>query len=441
MRGGEVHRVDNNTAASVADVRCFGQDGWNGVDCCADVCTSTVSPCPAAVAVLGTMLVMPSLNGYMIVRVFCVALLLVGCAVTHQSAQPRPEGRSVPAPESTAAASREVMSTLQRKAELTMVVERDGTPAAVALLKEWMRTDMNVAAECHSLSRHIGLIAAAHDGLTVPLEDWCEYGFLHGVLLGTAAQAPSLAAFADTAKKYCATMPRNDDEVSRCFHGVGHGFAVASHNDIAAALDACAALHVAGSEQCFGAVLMEFGEDVLAASGWALGHSAENSPQVLTVSPDKVDGLCTNRPLTCFYRLWMFHVPPRAAVSPDSDATFSVEVCVAPMSAAEQRACREGFGEFAGALWTLFDIGPTRQWPPDTAAEAAEDARTAVARCATHPEPTACIFGLIPSTTSNLYTAKWPFIPDFCAVAPKSWAHDCARAVYSAQTGGQLPPE
>jgi hypothetical protein len=311
----------------------------------------------------------------------------------------------------------------------------------VSLLKEWMRTDVNVAAECHSLSRHIGLIAAAHDGLTVPLEDWCEYGLLHGVLLGTAERAPSMAAFAETAVEYCATMPRNDDEASRCFHGVGHGFAVASNNNITAALDACAALQATGSEQCFGAVLMEFGEDVLAASGWALGHSAENSPQVLAVAPDQVEGLCANRPLPCFYRLWMFHVPARASVSSNSDTTIAAEVCVAPMSAAEQRVCREGFGEFAGALWTLFDIGPAQQWPPDTASDAADAARTAVARCANHPEPAACLFGLIPSMTSHLYTANWPFVPDFCAVPPKSWARDCAAAVYSAQTGGQRPPE
>lgn len=369
-----------------------------------------------------------------IARWLCAALLFAGCAAPTNDRS----SQTGPVPATLTSVPLEAAPTLQRKAELAAVVERDGTAAAVNLLKEWTRADVNVATECHSLSRHIGLVAAAYDGLTVPLEDWCEYGLLHGVLLGTAERSSSMAAFAETAMAYCTTMPNGTDETSRCFHGVGHGFAVTSNNDITAALDACAALQIVGGEQCFGAVLMEFGEDVLAASGWALGHSAENSPQVLTVAREQVGNLCTGRPLACFYRLWMFHAPPRATVAQDSDALLAAEVCVPPMTTDEQRVCREGFGEFAGALWLLSSVG--KSWPPD-ATEAAELAVTAVARCEQHPDPEACIFGLIPSTLSGLYTAKWPTIPDICAVAPKAWAEACAAAVYSARTGGKLLPE
>jgi len=378
---------------------------------------------------------MPRPQRATLARWFATALLMAGCAApaSDRSTQTAP-------PETTASAPPdEAPLDVERKAVLTAAVKANGLPAAVALLKQWMSEDLNIAAQCHSLARHIGLVAAPEAGLTAPLEDWCEYGLLHGLLFGIAETTGSIPAFADLAVPYCTKSGRTHDERGRCFHGVGHGIAVASHNDITAALDACAAIRVEGADQCFGGMLMEFGEDRLAAGGWAVGHSAENSPQVLTVSDAQISALCTGRPLPCFQRLWMFHAPPRAAIRDDGDAALAAAVCAPPMTPAERRVCLEGFGEFAGVMWMVFGRAEGQSWPPDSAEEAAAMASAAVTRCTAYPDPGACIYGLVPQTTSNLHTANWPYIPDFCAVVPQQWHRDCEAAVYAAKTGGRAP--
>jgi hypothetical protein len=367
-----------------------------------------------------------------------VALMfLVGCA----SGEATPSSSSLPSAATSVAQPDRPVPPGQLaegvdawKKQLEDVAKTQGLTAAWAKLDDILKTSPAAASDCHSLMRHVGYVLVGSVGLVSPMDQRCDFGFVHGQLYGLAEISKSLEDFAKTVVPYCTSAPSNLSEAAVCFHGMGHGFAITSNNDITRALDKCNELGVPSSDQCFGAVLMEFGEDRLSVLGWPSGHSSENSPKVLSVENKDIASLCDGRTSACYYRLWMYHAPLRDDSNPPDEAAIAEKICIRGISGEDLRMCLAGFGEFAANLWIVYDLN--FNYPPDTAAEADAAAKAGVFRCSRHPDQATCLFGLISSTVGNLYNADWPHIPDFCANVPPDLESACKHSVATAIQGG-----
>jgi hypothetical protein len=363
-----------------------------------------------------------------------LVLVFSGCTSTPPSTSSTPDtdpptaGPALPQPYTYEAA----------KQLLETEIMTNGLASARGLLTEWMGSSQQVVAECHLLERHMGFVASTTQATLDDFGSDCEYGLLHGFIFGLAEKAHTPAEFFAAASPLCLNSAVDSSDAGFCVHGLGHGFAVASSNSIHSALDACNLVPDEYAFPCSGAVLMEFGEDRMSSRGWSYGHSAENSPQVLTVQDSDIPGLCVGRPESCQQWLWMFHVPPRESLDADSgsldtlDARLAGEVCMtASLPTAPRDACLMGFGMFAAMLVPLVDLPGA--WPPTSSLDADRAARAAVARCSRHPEAGRCLYGLVPPMSSYLYAAAWENIPDFCAFVDQATKPDCLLAVETAR--------
>lgn len=344
------------------------------------------------------------------------------------------------APEGRAPVAREEVpvSFEERKALLDGLVEDATLSEIVYLVQSWGRQRVGVRTECHSLLRHAGVSYAQENGLTEVPDPACNNGLLHGLLYGYAESVGGVDAYINDAVPFCERFAAAGHRMDGCLHGVGHGVAILSDNDIQAALDTCDRLkNINGYEQCVGAVVMEFGEDRLSSLGWVVGHSEENSPQVLTIRESSVESVCDGRPLSCHSRYWMLLLPDRGSIRGDEDGTLSRESCARFKDEAAE-ACQVGFGEVAGLFWALFDLGEGYTLPPDSAEEAERAGELAVARCGTHTDLGTCLLGLLPFMTGSWHAAKHPYIPDFCSKVPREEYEQCDLAVRFAVGDGVI---
>lgn len=315
------------------------------------------------------------------------------------------------------------------KEEFAAIVKSEGTLSAMQELHRRYRADSGVATNCHSLARHIGIITAQIGDYSPVVDNSCQYGFMHGILYGEAEEVESLETFLEEASQYCLNTYKDINVRIDCYHGVGHGLAVTSNNDIQEALSQCNSLsQYEGYEQCAGAVMMEFGEDILAEQGWYVGHSLENSPQVLTLGNKRAESLCSNQPSTCHYRLWMLFAPPRSTVrSPDAVKEVGMEAVCNVYAGDAEKLCWEGFGEMVAMLWLTQWLEEGNTWPTESQPDADAAAELIAQYCLQHPRPGDCLSGFIPSMFGHLFVAQWDYIPDVCALIPETYVAACER--------------
>jgi len=362
---------------------------------------------------------------------FFAMVALTACSASDDAAEaPAATGSTVPrsVPRSYAE-GKEVVSTLvdtSTLAEITSIIEG------------WVANAEDSSTDCHGLLRHAGVEFAKKKGLVEVPSVMCDYGVVHGMLYGYAEVVNDIDEYVRAAVPFCekvADVPGRpshnvDTRRDKCVHGIGHGIALLSADDIEKGLDACDKVSQSDRyQQCTGALMMEFGEDRLAALGWYISHSAENSPTVLVVDEARVPTLCDGRPATCHERYWMFVLPPRDTISGTEDRDLARDACVRFSGEYELRQCLTGFGQLAGSFWTMFDFQDGVPYPPDSPEEADIAAQRAVDRCARHPDLGVCLLGFIPALIPQLYYINHPHIPDFCRFVPKAHVEDCEYAV------------
>lgn len=303
------------------------------------------------------------------------------------------------------------------------------------MVETWVASEPGLNGDCHGLLRHTGVAFAKKHGLTEVPPTVCDYGMVHGLLYGYAEVVTDMDEYVREVIPFCAKVaPEPGHLRDKCIHGVGHGLALLSQNDIIKGLDACDSLSVDEVyHQCTGALVMEFGEDRLTALGWSMSHGAENSEDVLTVDEKQVPALCDGRTATCHERYWMFVLPPRDKVSGTEDGSLAEKTCARFTGEYDLKLCLTGFGNLAGSFWLMFDFQDGVSYPPDSTEDADIAAKRAIDRCTRHPDPGICLQGLIPGTVAYLYNLEHPYMPDFCRFASEEYLEACELAVQAAK--------
>jgi hypothetical protein len=344
---------------------------------------------------------------------------------------PTSDPASQPAAAPTPTEIKQPGSYAEGKDMVASLVDTHSFAEIADIVNTWATASAGRGIDCHGLLRHAGVVSAQKYGLGEVPPPLCDYGFLHGLLYGYAEVVSDTDTYVREAISFCEKAVASPGNLrDKCIHGVGHGLALLSSNDIHKSLDACDSLPLEGKYyQCTGAAVMEFGEDRLADLGWALSHSMENSPTKLTVDDSQIPTLCDGRTPTCHERYWMFLLPPRAEAIGTEDSRLATETCTRFQDKYELEMCLVGFGNLAAAFWQMFDLPDGVSYPPDSPEDADIVAQLAVARCARHPDMSLCLRGLIPGSTPQLYYAQHPYIPDFCRFVPDQYIDACEAAV------------
>jgi len=315
------------------------------------------------------------------------------------------------------------------------LVDTHSLTEIAAMVQTWVTSGSSLTGDCHGLLRHAGVAFAKKYGLTGVPSTACDYGMVHGLLYGYAEVVEGMDEYVREVVPFCEKVAPTPGYLrDKCIHGVGHGLALLSKNDVSKGLDACETLSVDEVYyQCTGALVMEFGEDRLTALGWSMSHGAENSEDVLTVDETQIPTLCDGRTATCHERYWMFTLPPRVEISGAEDGPLAEKTCTRFTDKYERTLCLSGFGNLAGSFWLMFDFQDGVSYPPGSVEDADIAAKRAVDRCARHPDPGICLQGLIPGTVAYLYSLQHPYMPDFCRFASAEYVEACELAVQAAK--------
>lgn len=374
---------------------------------------------------MGSTLRITTLSSRATTLVACFAVVVLSACSTSGGAAEAPGATGSTVPHSVPgsyAEGKEILSTLIDTSTLAEVA---------TIVEGWAANDGANSGDCHGLLRHAGVEFAKKKGLVEVPPVVCDYGLVHGMLYGYAEVVNDIDEYVRIAVPFCQKVADAPGYLrDKCVHGIGHGLALLSADDIEKGLDACDMLSDGGQyHQCTGALVMEFGEDRLAALGWSLSHSAENSPTVLVVDEARVPTLCEGRTATCHERYWMFVLPPRDTISGTEDGDLARAACARFSGEYELRQCLTGFGQLASSFWLMFDFQDGVSYPPDSPEDADIAAQRAVVRCTRHPDLGACLLGFIPGTAPQLYYINHPHMPDFCRFVPKAYLEECEHAV------------
>lgn len=119
----------------------------------------------------------------------------------------------------------------------------------------------DVQYSCHALEHTIGRSAAEQKWPDFPplISLECQYGYLHGVLQFRATKS-TLDEWINTTHTYCVSL--EDKPKAECLHGLGHGAAVSTPNDLAQVLLACSKIEGDASDPCADGAMMEFADDI-----------------------------------------------------------------------------------------------------------------------------------------------------------------------------------
>jgi hypothetical protein len=332
------------------------------------------------------------------------------------------------------------------KSGITAVMQSDGPAAALAYYDELSRTNPLLEAGCHNAYRYAGELAAATYGLVSHQTSKCENGFSHGLLRELGKNYAAAQAYVDDTQGYCVEL--SGDDMIGCYHGIGHGAALADRSDIQSAVQACSTTPTEVTLQlCSMAVFMEFGDDLLGRSVWARGefapgHSSDSLSDTdqrwaVSIAEGSLRGLCDGMPRptigTCYFNLWKFvAAASEEPVRGDEDRRWSKEYCSVVGNETDREQCYTGFATLGIAVLGKTGRITTDIWPPTTPEEADQLAETLVDNCREYNEFWPCLNGVVPPASSHLYDIGWPeeHIPNFCKFTIGSVeAEACDRAV------------
>ncbi len=131
---------------------------------------------------------------------------------------------------------------------------QDGPDAGLNAVRLVLSSRPDLQQGCHVVAHEVGkkFLEAFGDKAIVPGNDWCSFGYYHGLMQTFGAE--NFDGLADYAVKICSTIaptPQVD-----CMHGLGHA-AYTALSSLRDAMDVCSDLDADFAATCADAVIME----------------------------------------------------------------------------------------------------------------------------------------------------------------------------------------
>jgi hypothetical protein len=134
------------------------------------------------------------------------------------------------------------------------IAEADGAADGLRAVRVLLETRPELAQGCHDVAHELGkgFRAAFGDDAVVPGNEWCSYGYYHGLMQSAGAEDPAgLVAYAE---QLCS---RIENTLSAdCMHGLGHA-AYSTSSSITDAMAVCEGVTGMYARTCADAVIME----------------------------------------------------------------------------------------------------------------------------------------------------------------------------------------
>ncbi len=337
------------------------------------------------------------------------------------------------------------------EAEALAALQDSGPEAAIRGYDAAAASDSQLQSSCHHAYRFIGEQAAMLYGNVEYRTYDCESGFVHGLMRELGKKYNSAGDYVSEIGKNCRGL-QGENRLS-CYHGLGHGAALADHNDLQAAVRACEGTEDRESlQQCALAVFMEFGDNALGGSIWETtsfppSHSneawdTETGERATTIDQVDPESLCLSVSEavvpTCYFNLWKFVAAPfKGPIQGDEGFKWTARYCSALAEDHYEQSCATGFASLGISI--LGETGEiTRdEWPPTTPTAAEHLAQVLVKYCRSSGSFGACLDGVVPASTSYLYNSGWEDenIPQFCEYAQSATElQACEQAVRIAKS-------
>lgn len=134
------------------------------------------------------------------------------------------------------------------------IAELDGPADGLRAVRVLLETRPELAQGCHDVAHQLGkgFRDAFGDDAVVPGNEWCSYGYYHGLMQAVGEANPAgLVAYAGKLCSQIENTPTPD-----CMHGLGHA-AYTSLGSIAEAMSVCEEVRGNFARTCADAVLME----------------------------------------------------------------------------------------------------------------------------------------------------------------------------------------
>jgi hypothetical protein len=309
-------------------------------------------------------------------------------------------------------------------------LQKDGPEAAIREYAAATISNPQLQSDCHHAYRYIGEQTGKLYGNVEYRTYACESGFVHGLLRELGKQYTSAQMYVSEVGKYCTGLQGTDE--NSCYHGLGHGAALAGRTNILAAVQSCDGLETqAGAQQCSLAVFMEFGDNALGQSIWVdtefpPSHSSEawdveTGEWATTVDLKDTESLCVSVPelakSTCYFNLWKFVAATyKGPILGNEGFQWAAKYCSGLPEKFYEEQCHTGFSSLGIPILGATGEITRSEWPPTTPTAAAHLAQVLVEYCRNTGQFGACLNGLVPVSTSYLYNSGWEDenIPKFC---------------------------
>lgn len=134
------------------------------------------------------------------------------------------------------------------------LAEQKGPTESLNAVRVLLETRPDLRPACHELAHEVGtrfLLAYGEEAI-VPGNEWCSYGYYHGLMQAHGKQNPDqLVAYAS---KVCTSIA--DNLTKGCMHGLGHA-SYAATGSIGEAMRVCEQVEGVFARTCADAVIME----------------------------------------------------------------------------------------------------------------------------------------------------------------------------------------
>ena len=280
---------------------------------------------------------------------------------------------------------------------------------------------------CHAVHHAVGRAAAARSWPEFPelasLE--CQYGYLHGVLQGRAGRS-SLEEWVSTTYRFCAAL--DEKSKSECLHGLGHGAAVTTPDDLFQVMLACDSLPGRVSTPCADGAMMEFADDVWQRAGmlhWETGYVDVET----TFDPADTKALCERLPVKVSSSCWTRAADMVAPLYRNDPLRLS-ELCTSAPSPKDVEGCL--YAAAVSAVENFYDDSML-VWPPESSKDAKVWVRAAAEECSRWASFDVCLRGAIAPTFSHIYSGGlWELVKDACVDEPAPIREVCNTALKEA---------
>lgn len=311
-----------------------------------------------------------------------------------------------------------------------------GPEKAIETLTSMMQSYPILQTNCHGLYETVGRSVVGSVGLVPYYNSGCQFGYTHGVLYALGHEYDDIEALIKDVMQYCKGFANDPNSMNgpdnACYHGLGHALADVTKNDPLKAVQKCEEafevyleksedVKTGFAQRCVDGVFMQYGDGNLMKAGMMPKTSGNidtyADPSTIAKTCQTID---KNLAASCYLRIWKFLGPG------SEDYGKTAEVCLDAPDPESQNMCQIGFGELVA--WET-KIPNEISWPPTAKEDSDAYAKILVDLCYKHPIPVECVYGVMSSINSHLYSTGYEeeLISDFCALVRKKDLEVCEK--------------